>query len=172
MKDKDKAKSKIPLTALLIILGLVLVIFRNAPPEMILRILAAGLLIFGAIGFFLLIRDKEAKTSEKTGKGFVNLICIALGIAILAATGFFTGFVKFILGGVMILFGLKDLIPAIRYKLGILKIILSGIAIVIGIYLIAFPPKSLTLFAGISLIYCGAVSIFGGSKKNEPAKKG
>lgn len=169
MKKTDG--TKIPASALLIILGLVLVIFRNASPETILRILAAGLIIFGAIGIFQQVRDKESKKQSRIGKGFVNGIYIALGIAILVWTGFFVGFIKYVFGGIMILFGLKDMIPAIQNKQGWLKIILSVLAILLGIYLIVFPPESLTLIAGLSLVYCGISSFFGEPKKSGEAKK-
>ena len=156
---------KIPASALLVILGLVLIIFRNAAPETALRILAVGLIIVGAAGLFQAVRDKESKKSSRFGKGFVHLIYIGLGIAILVQTGFFTGFVKYVLGGITILFGLKDLIPAIKNKLGWLKIILSALAILLGVILIFVPMGSLTLFAGLALIYCGIASFFSESRK-------
>ena len=158
-------RKKIPASALLVILGLILVIFRNAVPETALRILAVGLLVVGAAGIFQAVRDKESKTSGRIGKGFVHALLIILGIAILAQTSFFAGFVKYVLGGITILFGLKDMVPAIKNKQGWLKIILSALAILLGIILIFVPMGSLTLFAGLALIYCGIASIFGGSKK-------
>ena len=167
--EKTKGK-KIPASALLIILGLLLVIFRNAAPETVMRILAAGLIVVGAASIFQAVRDKESKKSSRIGKGLVHSLLIILGIAILVKTGFFTGIFKYVLGGVMIFLGLKDMIPAIRYKLGWLKIILSAVAIFLGAYLIFFPPGALTLFSGLSLIYCGVTSIFGGSKKSDVPK--
>ena len=163
---KNAEGKKIPASALLIILGLVLVIFRNAPPETVLRILAAGLIVVGAAGIFQQVRDKEAKKSSRLGKGFVHAIYIVLGILILAMTGFFAGFIKYVLGGIMILFGLKDLIPAIKNKLGWLRIILGALAILLGIFLFFFPPQSMTLFAGLSLVYCGIASFFSEPKKS------
>lgn len=167
---KKAEGKKIPASALLIILGLVLVIFRNAPPETVLRILAAGLMVVGAAGIFQQVRDKESKKSSRLGKGFVHAIYIVLGILILTMTGFFAGFIKYVLGGIMILFGLKDMIPAIKNKLGWLRIVLAALAILLGIFLFFFPPESLTLVAGLALVYCGIASFFSEPKNSEPKK--
>jgi uncharacterized membrane protein HdeD (DUF308 family) len=67
----------------------------------------------------------------------------------------------------MILFGLKDLIPAIKNKLGWLIIILSALAIGLGIYLLFCPVGTLVLFSGLSLIYGGISSTFSESKKEK-----
>ena len=164
--NKVKGK-KIPASALLVIIGLILIIFRNAAPEIVLRILAVGLMVVGAAGIFLQVRDKEAKKSAQIGRGILNGIYIILGIAMLIKTGFFTEFFKYVLGGIMILFGLKDLIPAIKNKLGWLIIILSALAIGLGIYLLFCPVGTLVLFSGLSLIYGGISSTFSESKKEK-----
>ena len=168
--NKQKEGKTIPASALLIIVGLVLVIFKDAAPETVLRILAAGLMVVGVLVIIQQIRDKENKKSARFGKGFLHALLIALGIAILIKTTFFAAFIKYVFGGIMIFFGVKDMVPAIKNKLGWLKIILSAVAIFLGAYLVFFPPENLTLVAGIALIYCGIISVFGKKKGDASAK--
>lgn len=169
---KEKGQGKpIPASALLVILGLVLIIFRNAAPEIVLRILAVGLLVVGAAGIFQQVRDKEAKKTSRIGKGFVHALYIILGIAILVKTGFFAQFFKYVLGGIMIFFGVKDMVPAIKYRQGWLKLILSVLAIILGVCLLFVPAGFLTLFSGLALIYSGVISIYNESKKTDGSKK-
>jgi uncharacterized membrane protein HdeD (DUF308 family) len=170
-----KREIRIPAAALLIILGVVLVIFKDAAPETVLRILAVGLMAVGAFGVYQQVRDKETKKTTRFGKGFLHVLLVILGVAILIKTVFFAAFVKYVFGGILIFFGVKDIIPAIRNKQGWLKIILSAVAIILGAFFIFFPPQSLTLFAGLALVYCGVVSFFGKSgkqKKGEGSAKG
>ena len=168
---KTKSGKKVPAAALLLILGLILVIFRNAAPEFILRIVAAGLMVVAAAGIFLAVRDKEARKSTRIGRVLLQGLLIALGIAILVKTSFFASFFKYVLGGIMIFFGLKDMIPAIKNKLGLLKILLGLLAIILGVVLFFIPAQALTLLSGLALIYCGAVSVFGGKKPAQGRNK-
>ena len=66
---KEKGQGKpIPASALLVILGLVLIIFRNAAPEIVLRILAVGLLVVGAAGIFQQVRTRRRKKQAASEK--------------------------------------------------------------------------------------------------------
>ena len=100
-----KREIRIPAAALLIILGVVLVIFKDAAPETVLRILAVGLMAVGAFGVYQQVKDKETKKTTRFGKGFLHVLLVILGVAILIKTVFFAAFVKYVFGGILIFFG-------------------------------------------------------------------
>lgn len=168
--SKNKKNNKIWNSLLLAVLGLVLILWPNNGLPALIRLIGAALIIIGAVGIIQQVMAKEAKMLSRVCRGGINALFAAGGIWLLVNPGFFTGFIQIVIGVVIILFGLKDLIAAIRGKKHWAFIVLACLSLCLGLF-IAFSLYSsfgtLAVFAGIALLYTGIASVVGelGGKK-------
>ena len=156
MKD-----NKLLTSVLLIALGIALIIVNKAAAGVIMGILGAGLIILGAVMIYQQITGKGSDSTEALSRYVLGGLCVVLGIVVLCNTAFFFKVAKFIIGGVIILFGIKDLIPAIQEKSEPMRLLIPAVAIVLGIIIMLISPGALFVIAGIALIVVGAVSLIG-----------
>ena len=123
-KKKKLSTNTILLAALYVIIGALFIIFRSGMLNWMLTI--AGILAL-AYGIYLLLQ-----------KQWVNgIIFIALGILLILGGWLFLTFVLLIFGICLVVYGVKDLILALKKsKKSILAIVIACLTIVAGIFLI------------------------------------
>ena len=160
---------------LMVVLGIALILWRSAASDHIMIILAVGIMLVGIVGILQQYLNRDGKMLERILRSLLGVVFIALGIVILVEKDFFLDAAKYVIGGVTILYGIKDLILAIKEKKHWLKIALPALAIVLGlcIVLIRFSRMdTLFLLAGIAFIYVGLASLIAELKSGKaPAAK-
>lgn len=168
-KDKSKtAGKKIWSSILLTALGIVMILWRSASIAAIIRLIGVALIVIGAIGVIQQIISKAEKSASMLGRILISILFVGLGLWVLINPPFFESFLKYIIGGIIILFAAKDLIAAIRGKKHWAFIVLPFLALVVGILIVVYPFSAFgtfAMFGGIALSYTGIASLIGEWRK-------
>lgn len=151
---------KIWSSLLMLALGVALIIWNKAASSVVMTILAVGLMLVGAATILQQFTVKDGSKTDLAVKILLGIVYIALGIITLAKKDLVFDIVKYVVGGATILYGFKDLIPAIREKRGWLSIALPALAILLGLAVILFTDRGTPfLLAGIAFVYVGLQSL-------------
>jgi uncharacterized membrane protein HdeD (DUF308 family) len=150
-----------PLKAILVILlGVLMIIAKADAMQMIVRILAAFMLAAGIVSIFVGFKQKKDGTMPLS---FFNAtVNIVIAVLLFSFSGFVAGFVSYLLGFILFVFGLYQILALLsirgKVKLGIASYVTPLAVTAVGTLIFLSPRflgQSLGLIAGIALIIYG-----------------
>lgn len=141
---------------LLLVVGVLMVLYKNESLKLILMIGGAFILIIGAFGIF------DAMRYKNTIGIAIGVVEAVLGIALMLAPNFFQDVMMILLAVMLIVIGLTTALGSLTvgsFKAGkIISIIVGVIMLVLGVYAIL----NLNSTADIVMIVIGALLIVSG----------
>lgn len=144
-----------------IAIGVVMVASRTNALELAVRIIAAFILASGIVSFFIGYRNRQ--DGARSLMGFNGGVDILLGILLFAFPGFVAGLMIYIIGFVLLVFGVFQLVALISanrvMKVGGGSFILPVLVTLAGGFLIfrpSFIGEAIGVIAGAALIVYGA----------------
>ena len=144
-----------------IIIGVLFIIWPGSSLVLLLRILALILIVEGIVCIVRLIRTKDAY--QRNVYIAPAVICLFVGLLLLAAPRFVAGIFPVIFGLFLLLHGLRGLVTTRHGSASMLVGVLgSVIMLLLGILLIMHPfgaLKVLMVFVGIALVYDGIITL-------------
>lgn len=150
-----------PLRAILVILlGVLMIVAKADAMQMIVRILAAFMLAAGIVSIFVGFKQKKDGTMPLS---FFNAtVNIVIAVLLFSFSGFVAGFVSYLLGFILFVFGLYQILALLsirgKVKLGIASYVTPLAVTAVGTLIFLSPRflgQSLGLIAGIALIIYG-----------------
>lgn len=147
-----------------VLVGLFFCFFPNLTPQLLILILGGTILFIGAVNFLSTFTGSRKPTSTN----YFNLVLsLIVGIALIAAPGFWLGFVMVMLGVVIAFCGIAQLASLIgvrQYgvKPNIAEYILGLLLLVLGVFICFKPFKSnetLMLLVGAGCIFYGLTNL-------------
>ena len=144
-----------------IAVGVVMVASRTNALELAVRIIAAFIMASGIVSLFLGYKNKQ--NGARSLMGFNGGVDILLGILLFAYPGFVAGLMIYIIGFVLLGFGLFQLIALVSanrvMRMGAGSFVLPAVVFIAGLFLImrpAFIGEAIGVIAGVALIIYGA----------------
>ena len=166
-----------------VIVGILLVIFHNEAPEMIIRVLGIAVLTAGVVALITYFVDKSNAYLSVVGL-VLGIILIVLGIWMVASPSSIMSVISIFFGIVLIVDGIIDIQISssstdTKSKGFIISLILGIITLIAGIIIIIFYKPIVTGFAilfGVLLIFEGVsdiviIAIASNNKKREDKKE-
>lgn len=150
-----------PVRAILIILlGVLMIVAKADAMQMIVRIIAAFMLAAGIVSVF--VGFKQRKDGTMPLSFFNAMVNIVIAILLFSFSGFVAGFVSYLLGFILFVFGLYQILALLsirgKVKLGIASYVTPLAVTAVGTLIFLSPRflgQSLGLIAGIALIIYG-----------------
>ena len=145
---------------LAIAVGVVMVASKTNALELAVRIIAAFLLATGVVTFFLGMKSKQ--NGEASLLSVNSIVDVLLGVLLFMFPGFVVNIMIYIIGFVLLLFGLFQLLALLSaFKaahFSLASFIMPVLVVVAGGFLVARPSfigEAIGVIAGISLILYG-----------------
>ncbi len=149
--------------ALLIIAGAVLVIWPNAPWDVLIRLIGIFALIWGGTGLWQVFSGSKKDSSVLKNPSFLpSCAAAAVGVWMLCNPRFFEGILPVIIGIAGVLYCASILYDAVKSKKGIVWYVLAAAGIIFSLVIVFHPIASLrtvTVLLGILLVYTGVTSL-------------
>ena len=144
-----------------IAIGVVMVVSKTNALELAVRIIAAFILASGIVSLFIWYKNRQ--DGARSLMGFNGGVDILLGILLFTFPGFVAGLMIYIIGFVLLGFGLFQLIALISanrvMKVGGGSFILPAVVFLAGLFLVLRPSfigEAIGVIAGAALIVYGA----------------
>ncbi|MBR5419744.1 MAG: DUF308 domain-containing protein [Lachnospiraceae bacterium] len=147
------------------IIGILLLFFPGAVSDLLIRLVGAGLFIFGLSGILSVVMQKDFRAS-RTANLVGSIAVLAVGLVLFFNPGLVTGIFHIVLGVLILWFGISNLLSALDSgnKVAILLPLVSvvlGVLILIGI----FSATDLVLrIAGAVMLYDAVVGLWAALK--------
>ena len=151
-----------PLRALLFVaFGVLMLVARADAMQIVVKIISAFILAAGLVSVYFGFKQKEA--GVKPLSFFNAAVTILVAVLLFAFSGFVAGFVSYLIGVILLVFGLFQIFVLLsakrQVKLHIVVYLIPVLSSVLGA-LILFCPKflgqGLAIIAGVALIVSGA----------------
>ena len=146
--------------ALAIAIGIVMIVSRANALELAVQIIAAFLIATGVVTFFIGLKSSQG--GEKNLLSVNAVVDVLLGVLLFCFPSFVVNILVYIIGFVLLLFGLFQIIALLSalktYKVGLWSFIMPIVVVAAGAFLIARPSfigETIGIVAGASLIIYG-----------------
>lgn len=160
---KNKANGLLrALTALAI--GVIMVVNPGEALTTIVKVIAAFLLASGLVSLFIGLKNKQ--NGSLPLMSFNALVDVLLGLVLFVFPGFIARFIIYIIGLVLLVFGVVQLMAmfSVRKVIGIAggAFVLPSIVTFVGAFILfnPFAEKVMVIVAGVALILYGASELF------------
>ena len=160
---KNKANGLLrALTALAI--GVIMVVNPGEALTTIVKVIAAFLLASGLVSLFIGLKNKQ--NGSLPLMSFNALVDVLLGLVLCVFPGFIARFIIYIIGLVLLVFGVVQLMAmfSVRKVIGIAggAFVLPSIVTFVGAFILfnPFAEKVMVIVAGVALILYGASELF------------
>lgn len=160
---KNKANGLLrALTALAI--GVIMVVNPGEALTTIVKVIAAFLLASGLVSLFIGLKNKQ--NGSLPLMSFNALVDVLLGLVLFVFPGFIARFIIYIIGLVLLVFGVVQLMAmfSVRKVIGLAggAFVLPSIVTFVGAFILfnPFAEKVMVIVAGVALILYGASELF------------